>query len=128
MIERFQTELTKDQFIKAIESIKNYSDWTNQIYSFMNSYPDNTPSSDMMDNLIDILAAQTGDLDTAWIFYFCWELDFGRDYEIHKNRVQYADGRPVPLATIEDLWNLLHCGKQLPFSPVASTEVRIILT
>lgn len=40
------------------------------------------------------------------IEYYCWELDFGRKWEVGKMTFQDS-GKDIPLGTPEDLWNEL---------------------
>jgi len=42
----------------------------------------------------------------SWIDYFQYDMDFGRDYKV--GCASYKDGTNIPLATIDDLWNLLN--------------------
>lgn len=111
--------ITKEQFCESIRVIRDYWDWSMQIYKFFDTYPDSTPSMEVMDNLIDYLIRETHDKENAWIFYFCWELNFGRDY--HPGVIKDKDGKFISLTTPEELWELLQ-KQSLPYSPVAQND------
>ncbi len=50
-------------------------------------------------------------IDTSnWIEHFLYELDFG--HENYRLPVIDTDGSIIPLATAEDLWNILHEGSE----------------
>lgn len=40
-----------------------------------------------------------------WISYWAWDNDFGRKLEL--GAVKDADGVPIPITTIEELWDFL---------------------
>lgn len=52
-----------------------------------------------------LLEKVMNDCKGGWISYYCWELDFGRDYT--EGCVENEDGVPVPLSTPDDLYNIL---------------------
>ena len=54
--------------------------------------------------LVKILRDLTND-ENDNIGYWLWELEFGEKYT--EGCITEADGTPIPLKTIEDLWNLL---------------------
>lgn len=45
------------------------------------------------------------DQDNHWLTYFMYDLNFGKDWE--PGKVKDSEGNDIPLATIEDLWNVL---------------------
>lgn len=59
---------------------------------------------DCIDVTIDLLEHIMED-EGGWISYFCWDLDFGKCYE--DGSVLDADEKPIRLATVQDLYNLL---------------------
>ena len=54
--------------------------------------------------LVDLLEHNFRD-DGEWISYWLYELDFGSKAE--ELTASEADGTPIPLGTVEDLYNLL---------------------
>lgn len=54
--------------------------------------------------LIEVLEELTGDEETGWIGYWLYELDQGNEYE---EGMITVDDVPVPLETLEDLYNIL---------------------
>lgn len=78
-------------------------------YEYYDKVCDVINSDFMYENLrcagtvLDILAAIFED-ESDWISYYCFELDFGKRYEPGCVK---KDGKNVPLATLEDLYNLL---------------------
>lgn len=59
-------------------------------------------SSDTISIIIDLLEKITNDED-KWIEYYIYEADWGKTFK----EVYEADGTPIPLATIEDLYNII---------------------
>lgn len=57
-----------------------------------------------IDSVIDLLEYILHDEDD-WIGYWLFELDCGKRYK--PGMITESDGTDIPLATIEDLWNLL---------------------
>lgn len=59
----------------------------------------------MLGKLLEAVCEDKGN----WISYFCYELDFGRDWE--PGDVEDKDGKDIPLGTIDDLYNLVTKGE-----------------
>lgn len=57
------------------------------------------------DDIAEMLATIFKDKEAEWINYFCWDLDFGRWYELGCARE--TDGTPIPLGTTKELYDLL---------------------
>lgn len=56
---------------------------------------------------VDLLqVAMNDEGNDSWISYWIYECDFGRKHEI-ADSVRDADGKHIPLRTIDDLYNLL---------------------
>lgn len=61
---------------------------------------------DCMCAIIKLLHLIFEEKDTnEWISYFCFELNFGREYK--EGTVLDKNGNAIPLATIDDLYTLL---------------------
>lgn len=102
-------EISKQQFIECIKSLQTVLDFQREILKTVRKYDSeadfgifNYPSCDY--ELLKLLETLMND-DNGWISYFCYETDFGREWEV--GDVTDEDGADIPLATAEDLWNLL---------------------
>lgn len=58
---------------------------------------------DLLDSVVDLLEREFDD-ESEWISYWIWELDFGKEYRPGSVMLNH---RPVALATIQDLYNVL---------------------
>ena len=100
--------LSKEIFIEMIEFIRDRNDAQNKIDKlFRDEFTDGLfwPYMKYEAKMCKLLAHIMGDEETAWIDYFCWERDFGRDTKL--GDVKEADGTPIPFKNAEDLYNLL---------------------
>lgn len=61
----------------------------------------NNKSIDKLYNLLKDLTNDSSDI----IGYWLWELEFGERYE--EGCVTEEDGTPIPLKTLDDVWNYL---------------------
>lgn len=59
----------------------------------------------LIDNVISLLANLTNDTE-EWIEYWVYELGCGERADNYD--ITDKDGNPIPLSSIEDLWNLLN--------------------
>jgi hypothetical protein len=107
-------KLNKEEFCTAIDVIHDYWEKIDKI----NDNLDGTLLSGencftrIVDNYVDTLCAVMGDTYAdndddpylvPWIIYFCWELDFGKNYASGAVEI---NGKEVSLRTPEDLYNL----------------------
>lgn len=100
--------ISKEDFIKAINDVQKVNDYSRGLNDFFNKnnaegwlfHPDCT------DTVINLLHHIFGGKDAdEWISYFCYELDFGRDY--HPGSITDADGGEIKMASAEDLYEFL---------------------
>jgi hypothetical protein len=56
------------------------------------------------DLIIDLLAGMFQDMETQWISYFCYELDFGYEW---KEGCVTENGKDIPLKNASDLYDIL---------------------
>jgi hypothetical protein len=99
--------ITKEKFIKYIDKIKRCWDFSLAFDKTLREYdvdgyiafPDCTSA------LVDVLSDVLGD-KSDWISYYCWELEFGRNWS--KGMITDKDGNDIKLETAEDLWEVLH--------------------
>jgi hypothetical protein len=100
--------ISKELFIETINFIKERNDAQNKIDKlFRKEFTDGLfwPYCRYETQIVKVLEEIMGDKENQWISYYCWEKDYGRD-----ERLGYPtnkDGKVIPLATPEDLWNLL---------------------
>ena len=104
--------ITKELFIETIKSIENQqkidyeiSDKLTEVY---HSYVEPYDNSLLLNQLLSILNYNFSVdkiADGTDIEYFIWELDFGKKYT---DGCYTVYGENIPLATAEDLWNLLN--------------------
>ena len=90
-----------------MRDIVNRWQWENEFHRVCRQCPDksfNMFIPAMISNLVDLLEYTMNDKD-EWISYFVYELDCGKRYK--EGAIKNADGSPIPLATIEDLWAIL---------------------
>lgn len=55
--------------------------------------------------LLEMLVREYNDEEAGWIDYFCWELDFGKNWL--PGRVTDEFGRDIKLENLYDLWSFL---------------------
>lgn len=102
--------ISKEKFLKLMNKMYNdlcFEEDLNRMCSdkqliegFINVY------DSYMSETIELLHLIFGKADADhWIEYYCYELDFGRNYK--PGAIQADDGIDIPLKTPEDLWNLL---------------------
>ena len=106
--------ISKELFIETINSIENQLklDWENsdKLSEVYHSYVEPYDNSLLLNQLLSILNYNFG-IDKnkcehgTDIEYFIWELDFGKKYS---EGCYSIHGESIPLATAEDLWNLLN--------------------
>jgi len=105
--------ITKELFKETIEALeKQYAHDSKCTDAFNIILPEDRvvgyDNNIIMLQLITLLKLSFKD-DSDWIDYFIYDLDFGRDYK--EGCVMSKDKKPIPLVTIDDLWNLLHSDK-----------------
>lgn len=98
--------LSKEEFVRYIKAIKSLDDGIDKINNVMNEVcQDNVyyPPT-LKEELLNLLIKLFHDEKTDWIFYFLYELDFGKNWtesSITEN------GIPVKMKTPEDLYDVL---------------------
>ena len=71
---------------------------------FPDSHICHTSGTLLFDQIIRMLEIAFNDLETNWIQYYIWELDFGKEYK--EGAVTFNE-RNVPMGTAYDLWYFL---------------------
>ncbi len=105
--------MNKELFIKAIDAIENQVRYDISVSKKISEvYPDAFQAnliynnSSIVNALIEVLQdAMKDDIVVSWIEYYCFELDFGK--ENYRLKVYDKDKNEIPLATAEDLYNIL---------------------
>lgn len=98
--------MTLETFKRYMKSVKETYDFENAINDVLRKYGADgyiIPPS-CMDATTELLSLIFED-DDRWIDYFVYELEFGKKYR--EGTVARADDYNIPLATDEDLYNLL---------------------
>ena len=106
--------IKKELFVQTINFIKERNDAMQKINEiFTNEFEDSVfyPYFKYDSQLLKVLAASFDYDDNIvydWISYYCFELDFGRDYKLGdvietQNGVDVA----IPLGTPEELYDML---------------------
>lgn len=108
--EEIKVKINKELFITCIESMRDVWDYQRESVDLINKYNPYSqtdvidyPSCDneLLTLLVEVMKDH-GEL----ISYFCYEIDFGREWKV--GCVTDTDGTDIPLGTIEDLWNALN--------------------
>jgi len=100
--------ITREFFTEIIEEIEktyNYQEGLNTYFkkSGVDGY---IYQPDCIGAALKLLHYIFGEKDIdEWISYFCFELNFGKKYK--DGTVLDANGKDIPLSTIDDLYNLL---------------------
>ena len=101
--------ISKEDFTKAIYAIQKSYDCENELNNVLNKYGNDSRiflNGMCVDTIINLLHAIFGDADkNEWISYFCFELNFGRNF--HKGTIICEDGSEADMFTSEDLYNFL---------------------
>lgn len=98
----------KEEFINAIEEIQRSWDFTNKLNNLLDDYPDcgYLFPPDAIDVAIRALERMFG--NPYDIEYFCYELNFGRNWK--SGMCTDKDGNDVCLATAADLYDVITKG------------------
>lgn len=104
--------LTREQFkeymlkAKELEEISNKLTINFKLLSSMNEFFLEKPFTDIISLLKIVMDDQYGDID-----YFIYELDWGTNAK--KDSITEEDGTPIPMFTLDDLYNKLITEKEL---------------
>lgn len=90
-----------DNIVKIVEFEDKYNDLCRE----MNFECCEIRFPSLIDDCVALLTTIMNDRECEWISYWVFELDCGKKYE--PGTVKEADGSVIPLATIEDLYQLL---------------------
>lgn len=100
--------ISRELFTEIIEEIRKVYDYQEGLNKYFekNDVDGYIYQPDCMCATIKLLHFIFGEKDIdEWISYFCFELNFGRKYT--DGAVVDENGKNIPLATIDDLYNLL---------------------
>lgn len=100
--------ITKEYFNEIMEAVKKtfkYQEGLNEY--FAKSGVDGCIfQPDCSDTVLKLLHKLCGEKDAnEWISYFCFELNFGKNYKTGLVKDEF--GKDIPLATYDDLYKLL---------------------
>ena len=100
--------MTKEQFIKLMEAIKERYYTIERIYDKLDdvfgSVGDLFIDETSMTPIIDVITEIIEDND-KWIEWYVYEKNWGTDERL---TVMDNNGNEIPSETLEDLWNLIH--------------------
>lgn len=100
--------LTKTEFAKYIKSLKDNWNFGNELMNLFDKYHGDIgicQSPDCSIALAKLLSRVMNDKND-WIGYFCYELDFGKNWA--PGMITDINGKDISLATVDDLWDLLN--------------------
>ena len=86
----------------ALHELEVYTQKEDQLYKIGLDITEIT--NGIIDTLFNILKEETND-DTDLIFYFCFELNFGKNWA--PGMITDEDGADVPLRTVDELYDIL---------------------
>lgn len=92
--------ISKEQFVKIINKLEKHDDYMVKLYDEFGIDFDKIPYVD--DELVELLDALTN--DEKWVGYYCYELDFGKEYEAG---MVTMDEVLIDISTPEKLYNML---------------------
>lgn len=98
--------MSKESFCKVMDNYKSMFNFTDEMNELFDKYEadGNIYPPMCTETVISLLEFIFNDKD-RWIYYWTFELDFGKDYE--DGWVTQKDGTIIPLKTAEDLYDLL---------------------
>lgn len=107
-MEKNRLIISKELFVKAVNDAKEVNDYGDGLNRFFrsNGCDGYLLQPDCIGTVIDLLHYMFAEKDDGeWISYFCFDLNFGRDYEL--GCVTDYDGSEIKLETVEDLYDFL---------------------
>ena len=112
-IDKMNIPLPREKFTKYITSIKNQSNYIDDLNSLNRKYNIDASvcSSSLEDDLVDLLVYIFNDNKNDWISYWIYELDFGEKANSMtasiESDISETGSFAIPLETIYDLYDLL---------------------
>lgn len=104
--------ISKEDFCKTINKLKECSDREDKIYNALEKcdiYLEDNSTGCLYDTVIHLLELLTGnpanDIYGSDISYFCWELDFGREYK--PGMITDGAGNDIDFSSAEKLYDYL---------------------
>ena len=103
-------KISKELFIKSIENIQKQHEQESKFSDSVNEYfsqdvDSSLPRNYVLDSLVEMLQLHFNDNHShSWIEYYLWELDFGKNYQ--EGRVKIND-KDFELKTPTQLYELL---------------------
>lgn len=99
--------ISKEIFVEAIEDVKRVEDYHAGLNRCLKKYGADgfLYQPDCTAEVLKLLAVEMNDdIKNGWIYYFCYELDFGKKW---KAGCVIDKGKDIPLATAENLYDYL---------------------
>ena len=107
--------INKEEFINIIKGVERHIRFLDALDRVAREYGEeytefaNLSCADLAIRALNYAVDEKEGCDD--ISYFCWELDFGRDW--YEGCVLDKDGNDIPLKTPEDLWNLITLNREI---------------
>ena len=112
-IDKMNIPLPREKFTKYITSIKNQSNYIDELNSLNTKYNSDVSvcDSNLKYDLVDLLIYIFNDNKNDWISYWIYELDFGKTADKMtasiESDISETGSFAIPLETIDDLYDLL---------------------
>ena len=99
--------LSKKDFCKIIDDLQQNERFLTKLNELFSEFKrqDQIYSTGLEDTVINLLEIIFKDTENQWITYWIWEENYGKSYR--DGDVTEMDGTIIPLATTEDLYDLL---------------------
>jgi len=103
--------ISKQSFVEIMDTLRDYSD---QLWKFENVLNVQVEDNFLIDILYKVMDALYEDVESdlimddgaePWIYYFAFDLDWGRKEKAKTNVI--VDGEPYPLLTVGHLYDFL---------------------
>lgn len=101
-------DITREQFVKLMLKIRRKCDMLDDLNLLFAKYDMDIVifAGEDLDVAVEALHMAFGEADKDdWISYYCWELDFGREWE--PGMITAKNGDDIKLETPDDLYDLL---------------------
>lgn len=103
--------INKDSFVKIMDTLRDYDDAIDVIYSELGISMDDNAFTRVLDRTLDALFDDvesnfySDERDLPWCYYYAFELDWGR--AANAETATEIDGVAVPLTNAGQLYDLL---------------------
>ena len=96
--------ISKEAFCDILNEVRDYYDELQVIEKYLGVVFEDNQLTKIVDHTIDILSEEIEDQDD-WVYYFAWEMDFGRDENAATSVTVGDEARPLTSAA--ELYDLV---------------------